>query len=212
MKGKIIKDALILLAITVIAGVGLGAVYNITKEPIAKVEYDTQQNAYRTVFKDAAEFVDIPGFSADDATKIAEESGVIEAGAVTIDGCVQAVGSDGTLLGYVITVTPHNGYSGDITFSLGVQLDGTLNGYSITSISETAGLGMKAQEEAFYSQFENKKVETFTVTKTGSTDDSQIDAISGATITSSTVTDGVNAGLAYYRDLLQTTGGELLNE
>ena len=151
MKGKIIKDALILLAITVIAGVGLGAVYNITKEPIAKVEYDTQQNAYRTVFKDAAEFVDLPGFSADDATKIAEESGVIEAGAVTIDGCVQAVGSDGTLLGYVITVTPHNGYSGDITFSLGVQLDGTLNGYSITSISETAGLGMKAQEEAFYS-------------------------------------------------------------
>ena len=139
-------------------------------------------------------------------------SELIEAGAVTIDGCVQAVGSDGTLLGYVITVTPHNGYSGDITFSLGVQLDGTLNGYSITSISETAGLGMKAQEEAFYSQFENKKVETFTVTKTGSTDDSQIDAISGATITSSAVTDGVNAGLAYYRDLLQTTGGELLNE
>lgn len=211
MKGKIIKDALILCVITLIAGLGLGAVYGITKEPIAKVEYETQQNAYRTVFQDAKEFVELPDFSSDEATKIAEDSG-IEADSVTIDGCVQAVGSDGSLLGYVITVTPHNGYSGDITFSIGVQADGTLNGYSITSINETAGLGMKAKEEAFYSQFENKQVETFTVTKTGSTDDSQIDAISGATITSSAVTNGVNAGLAYYRDLIQTTGGELLNE
>lgn len=46
---------------------------------------------------------------------------------------------------------------GSITFSVGIQNDGTVNGYSITSISETPGLGMKAQEEDFYGQFENKK-------------------------------------------------------
>lgn len=209
MKAKIVKDAIILCVITVIAGFGLGAVYEVTKAPIAKVEYETQQNAYRTVFSDASEFVDLPDFSSDDATQAAVDAGYTDA---TIDNCVQAVGDDGTLLGYVLTVTPHNGYAGDIVFSMGVRLDGTMNGYSITSIGETAGLGMKATEEAFYSQFENKKVESFTVTKTGSTSDSEIDAISGATITSSAVTNGVNAGLAYFRDLLQTTGGELVNE
>ena len=49
MNGKIIKDALILFLITVIAGLGLGAVYGITKVPIEKANYNIQQNAYRTV-------------------------------------------------------------------------------------------------------------------------------------------------------------------
>ncbi|SCI25494.1 electron transport complex protein RnfG [uncultured Roseburia sp.] len=205
---KIIKDALILCVITVAAGLGLGAVYGVTKEPIEKVNYETQQNAYKTVFENASEFKDLPDFSSEEATKIAADNGYGD----TIENCVQAVEADGSLLGYVITVVSHDGYAGDIKFSIGVQLDGTLNGYSITDINETAGLGMKAKEESFYSQFQDKQVEQFTVTKTGSADDSEIDAISGATITSSAVTNGVDAGLAYFRSLLETTGGELLNE
>ena len=55
MNGKIIKDALILFLITVIAGLGLGAVYGITKAPIEKANYNIQQNAYRlTVAFDVA--------------------------------------------------------------------------------------------------------------------------------------------------------------
>mgnify|MGYP000364523094 FL=1 len=71
---------------------------------------------------------------------------------------------------------------------------------------------MKAAEEDFSSQYENKQVEAFVVTKTGATSDEEIDAISGATITSDAVTRAVNAGLAYYRSLMDQTGGELLNE
>jgi electron transport complex protein RnfG len=93
-----------------------------------------------------------------------------------------------------------------------VTLDGTVNGYSITTINDTAGLGMKAKEEAFSSQYANKQVEKFTVTKTGATSEDEIDAISGATISSNAVTNAVNASLAYYRDLMNVTGGELLNE
>lgn len=205
MKNTIIKDALILFIITLIAGFGLGAVYGITKEPIAQANYNIQQNAYKEVFPDASEFADIADFDAAAATKIAADAGYPD----TIDNCVQAVGSDGSLLGYVITVSDPNGYGGNITFSIGVTLDGTLNGYSITDINETPGLGMKSKEEGFSSQFNGKQVETFTVTKTGSTSDAEIDAISGATITSSAVTSGVNAGLEYFRSL---EGGEAANE
>ena len=48
------------------------------------------------------------------------------------------------MLGYVLTVTTHEGYGGDIQFTVGVRNDGTLNGISLLSISETAGLGMQA--------------------------------------------------------------------
>lgn len=48
-------------------------------------------------------------------------------------------------------------------------------------------------------QFPGRNVEQFTYTKTGAASDDQIDAISGATITTNAVTDGVNAGLAYFQ-------------
>ena len=82
---------------------------------------------------------------------------------------------------------------------MGVQNDGTLNGISILSISETAGLGMKANTDSFKDQFKNKKVEKFSYTKTGATSDDQIDAISGATITTNAMTNGVNAGLCAFQ-------------
>lgn len=202
MNGKIIKDALILFLITVIAGLGLGAVYGITKAPIEKANYNIQQNAYRTVFPDADAFNDMDGFDSEKATEAAAAAAAGYADD-TIENCVVAVDASGAELGYVISVTDPNSYGGDVTLSIGVTNDGTLNGYSITTINDTAGLGMKAKEDSFSSQFAGKQVESFEVTKTGATSDNQIDAISGATITSSAVTSAVNAGLAYYRSLAQ---------
>lgn len=98
----------------------------------------------------------------------------------------------------MITVTDHEGYGGDIQFSMGIAMDGTLNGISLLSISETAGLGMKAGD-ILVPQFADKKVESFTYTKSGATNDSEIDAISGATITTKAIVNGVNAGLEYFR-------------
>lgn len=208
MKNTIVKDTLILFAITLVAGLGLGVVHEITAEPIEQANYETQQAAYQEVFPDASEFIDLPDFDTEAATAVVAAEGYSD----SIDACVQAVDDIGELLGYVITVTDPDSYGGSITFSIGVTLDGILNGYSITDISDTPGLGMKAKEEDFSSQFVDKEVQTFTVTKTGSTDDSQIDAITGATITSTAMTNGVNAGLVYYSYVLEETGGELLNE
>lgn len=53
---KIIKDACILFAITLVAGIVLGAVYNITKGPIAEQNEKAKQTAYREVLSDADSF------------------------------------------------------------------------------------------------------------------------------------------------------------
>ena len=107
----------------------------------------------------------------------------------------------GNHIGYVLTVTDHEGYGGDIQFAMGVKADGTLNGISFLSIGETAGLGMKATQDSFKNQFSGKKVDKFTYTKNGASADDEIDAISGATITTNAVTNGVNAGLYYINSL-----------
>ena len=70
------------------------------------------------------------------------------------------------------------------------------------SISETAGLGMKASEPAFKDQFKDKKVETFSYTKTGEEGDDKLDAISGATITTNAVTTAVDSALVYFQNEL----------
>lgn len=195
---NMIKDAAVLFVITVAAGLILGFVYQITKEPIALAEEKAANEAYAEVFPEAVSFekmeLTMPEGGAD---SIWEE----EYAGVDMDNALEAKDASGNVLGYVLTMTSHEGYGGDITFTMGIQNDGTLNGISILSISETAGLGMKA-ESVLKPQFENKNVSNFTYTKSGATMDSQIDAISGATITTNAVTTAVNGGLYIFQTQL----------
>lgn len=198
-----LKDTAILLVITLISGLLLGLVYQITKEPIAVQKEKAKQEACQEVFADAASFAPLE-FTQPDASAWAE-AGFKD---VTIDEVMAAQagtgdGADGAgILGYVITVTTKEGYGGDISFTIGIREDGTVNGISILSISETAGLGMRA-EEVLKPQFEGKNAEKFEYTKFGAVSDYQIDAISGATITTNAVTNGVNAGLYYFQTQLK---------
>ena len=138
---EMMKNTGIMVAITLIAGLLLGIVYQVTKEPIAVQEAKAKQEACQEVFADASSF---------DAVEVAavEESAWSSAGygQETIDEVMMAKDSAGETLGYVVTVTTKEGYGGDIRFTLGVRMDGTVNGISILSISETAGLGMRAEE------------------------------------------------------------------
>lgn len=193
-KSAMIKDALILFAITVVAGLLLGVVYDVTKEPIAQQKEKAKQEACANVFAVATAFETVTDPTSGEAVSSSIDG-------VDIDEVMRALDGDGTLLGYVITVTDHEGYGGDIQFSMGVTFDGTLNGISLLSISETAGLGMKAGD-VLVPQFTDKHVERFTYTKSGATNDSEIDAISGATITTNAIVNGVNVGLMYFRDML----------
>ena len=194
---EMMRNTGILLAITIVAGLLLGLVYQITKEPIANQEAKAKQEACQEVFEDAASFEAVELVAVDEAAW--SEAGY---GQESIDDVMAAKDAAGELLGYVLTVTTKEGYGGDIQFTIGVRMDGTLNGMSLLAISETAGLGMRA-EEVLKPQFANKQVEKFEYTKSGATSDNQIDAISGATITTNAVTNGVNAGLYYFQTELK---------
>ena len=198
MKNKIIKDALALTLITLVAGVALGGVYEITKDPIAKQEAQAKAEAYEQVFTDAAAFEAV---EMDDTLTKTIRNQLDQEGykAQSIEEVMRAEDQSGETLGYAFTVVTSEGYGGDIQFSMGVQNDGTLNGISILSIGETAGLGMNADTPAFKDQFVGKQVEKLQYTKNGATQDDEINAISGATVTTNAMTNGVNAGLCAFR-------------
>ena len=193
---KILKDTMAITLITLVSGLALGVVHDITLEPIRIQEAKAKEEAYKAVFEEAASFETVLESQDEALEAYLDESGYPRQ---DINEVMAAKSEDGSDLGYAFTVTTKEGYGGDIQFTMGVQDNGTLNGISILSISETAGLGMRATTEEFQSQFEDRNVEKFEYTKNGATEDYQIDALSGATVTSNAMTNGVNAGLAAFR-------------
>ena len=186
-KGGFMKDAVILCAITLVAGACLGGVYEMTKDPIAAANQAAKEAAYRTVFPDAAGFE-----AADLADKLPAANETI---ATLGYGNV-------SVAGYVVTATSNDGYGGAVTVSVGIQSDGTVNGIEFLTLAETAGLGMNAQKPEWKGQFAGKKADVFSVTKDGASSDDQINAISGATITSKAVTGAVNAAVYFVDNCL----------
>ena len=199
---KIIKNTLILTSITVISGLLLGLVYDITKEPIAAARENTRQEAFHSVLPDASSFEEYEGYDAQKAGELLGENGY-DSDEIT----ETVVGKDdsGETVGYVVNVISHEGYAGDIEISVGIAADGTVRGIEMLSIGETAGLGMKADEADFKDQFKDQNVPEFSYSKTGATQEGEIDALSGATITTNAVTNGVNAGLCVFQ--LLSEGG-----
>lgn len=188
---KIVKNTMILTAITLIAGLLLGVVYEVTKAPIATANEKAKKEAWQAVFPDA----DLNDFEAVDVDEKVSASVADSLGEKVAVDEVCSVGDEG----YVITVTDSEGYGGDIQVTVGITSDGTVNGVSILSISETAGLGMKAKEPSFYEQYVGVQTSQFYVSKDGG-DGEPIDAISGATITSRAMTGAVNEALGYFAE------------
>ncbi len=188
------KDAIILLVITLFAGLALGAVHEITLEPIEQQKQAAVVKSCNAVFPDEEGFAHVADFME------AEEGIREQLGALTFDNGISigniyyALDDAGNRTGYAIEVTSAEGYGGDIKVMCGVTTDGVLRGVSILEISETAGLGMKAGN-VLVPQLHNISAEHITFTKTGSTSESEIDAISGATITTTAFVNIVNAAL-----------------
>lgn len=199
---QIIKDALILFAITAVAGILLALVNEITKEPIAAQEQQKKTEAFQAVFADAATFemLALPDMTAPEYAPFGEAHPLSEINEINI-----AYDAAGQKVGYVLTVTNKEGYGGNIQFVMGIKMDGTLNGISILETSETVGLGLEAQT-VLAPQFAGKNVTSFVYTKTGAMAESEVDAISSATITTNAVVNGVNAGLDYFHGYLMEGG------
>lgn len=195
-----LKEAGILFAITLIAGFVLGFVYELTKEPIRLQKEMAVRNACAEVFADASDFQEI-AYTPDArvATELANRG-------IKIGTVYEAQGASGEGMGYVIQSTSTEGYGGNIVLYAGVTKEGILNDISILDISETPGLGMKAEDE-LVPQFHQQPVTWFVYTKNGSTSEGEIDAISGATVTTSAVTNAVNGTMLVYEDIMRGGGG-----
>lgn len=185
---SMLKETFIIAIITIIAGLCLGVVYDLTKDRIAKQNLLTEQEAYKKVFSEAASFSEIEASSWTDKN-------------TDLDKLLGAYNEANELLGYVMVLTNHEGYNGDITFSLGITLQNEVHGISIIEIKETPGLGMEANK-ILVPQFKNTSASEFTVVKQKPQYDNQIQAISSATFTTNAITNGVNTGLSYYNKVL----------
>lgn len=195
MAGKssgFMKDALILFAITLIAGTALGGVYEVTKEPIVQATIEANNRTYREVFNSADSFDEMTDLVLEDCNT---DLAGMDFGNVGVESVLMAKDASGTELGYVINSFSNDSYSGKVAVSVGMQMDGTITAVGIREISDTPGLGLKANDARFKDQYNGKTAERLTVTKSGNAGDAEINSISGATITSDAVTNAVNAAL-----------------
>lgn len=206
IKSALLRDALALFLITLVSGLGLSYVYEITKEPIIAQGIQKSIEANKAVFSEALSFEEDGQLM-----ELAKTTDLTEANTdfqgVTIDSINKALDANNQLIGYNVTVSTSAGYKDGIKFVYGYSLDGRVTGIEFLGIKETAGLGMKAAEPEFMNQFLNKKVKQFVVTKSGASSEEEIDALSGATITSRAVANAINAGIAFVTDNSAELGG-----
>ena len=169
----ILKPALILFAICLVASALLGFTDSITRDRIAEQASKAEKEARLLVLPQAESF---------------EEK---------VNYCI-GKGSDGALLGYVFT-TVEKGYGGDLKILTGVDPEGKVTGVQILEISETAGLGMNANKEEFRNQFIGKTSGVSVVKDEPS--GNEVKALTGATITSKAVTKAVNDALELFSSI-----------
>lgn len=161
---QIIKLGGILCIITLITVFLLGVVNNATKDIIA-------QNNEKAEIAAKAELVPADAF---------EE----------IDEGIHKGTKDGKVSGYCVKSSA-KGYGGEIVLLVGFGEDLSLTGIKILESSETPGLGSKASEPGFSNALSGKKP-TLTVNRNGNSGENEVDAISGATITTKAVTKAIN--------------------
>lgn len=179
-KNDIIKPVAVLLAICIIIPLALSLTNKITKDKIAELD---EKNSRETM----ADLIE-----ADNFTEC--EFGENEFNYYT------AV-KDGNIIGYIFK-TAEKGYGGDVSVMTAVNTDGTVKSVAILDVSnETPGLGQNAAKESFYSQYADKKSGISLVKNGAEPDKNEVNAVTGATITSTAVNKAVNTALKQFESV-----------
>ncbi len=196
----IIKPGLVLFIITLVAGLGLGLVYNVTKEPIRIQEELKQNKGMQEILAEAESFTEGIFY---ETRQLGGEGGEALPDTITLAftghkgqaAPGQAPASE-SIVGYILRVAPR-GYGGAIPMLVALDVEGRVVGVKILDIStETPGLGANAVNAFFLDQYKGK-ASTLSVTKTKSPE--TIEALTSATITSRGVTEGVNRAIEYFQ-------------
>lgn len=217
-------DAIILCVITLVLGGILAGVYTITKSPIEQAQVKTDNEACEVVISsvDGASVTEAEEGAVDQINEflqkhiihkspsskegeVAEEASESYSKYVTVT-TVKKLQINGADAGNVYIANARKGYGGSISFVLGVS-GGVVTGIEITSQSETAGLGANCESDDFKSKFAFEKGLQYPSDdsypmyfKPGTTpkdEKGQIEAMSGATVTSRAITNAVKGILLY---------------
>ena len=189
------KPVIALAVIAMVSGLALSGAFSVTKDTIEQQDRAKAAAAYQAVIPDAEDFSYLE-------EKVARFEGQVYGsgfGRVFIDEAVEGKDASGNVVGYAVKVSTDEGYNPGITIAVGILPDGTVSGISYTAISETPGKGMLCDEPAFKDQFAGKNVTAFKLKE-------NVDAVSGATVTSKASVNAINAALDFCRTVIK--GGE----
>lgn len=179
MGKSILRLAGVLFAITAVVAGALGYVNSITKDKIAAIQSEKIQAAMKEIAPDAEGFLEVTDFSSADKN-------VVKAYEIRMDGA----------FGGLCVQTAPTGFGGKINMIIGIDKDGKIIGVRITSMTETAGLGTKTNENDWLAQFTGLSG-TINLVKNVKIADTDVVAVSGATISSKAVTAGVQSALGF---------------
>lgn len=184
MKKQILIPTIALFVICLVATTLLAFANSVTAPIIEKNAVQDEINSRKEVLAEAASFED-----------------------KSLDGISYALGLDknGNKVGMVF-VTSAKSYGGDVSVMTGVDMNGKVTKIQILSINDTAGLGMKAQTDSFKDQFIGLIRGIKVAKNTADSENNEILALTGATITSNAVTEAVNAALDSFNTITQNGG------
>ena len=181
----IIKPVGVLLAICIIIPLALSVTNKVTAKKIAELENENSKKNMQSLV------------SADDFEKCSD-------GGIEYDPAIKG----GETAAYIFTESA-KGYGGDVSVMTAVNTDGTVSGTAILDVSnETPGLGQNAAKEGFYSQFKGLKKGISLLKNGADGEKNEINAVTGATITSAAVTRAVNAALDDFDKVREAESGE----
>lgn len=185
---QIFKIGGILFLITAVAALLLAVINNKTAPLIAQNQEKKQTQSMQTVMPQADAFEKLSLPQANDQIKDA----------------YTAKDAAGALKG-ICVIVESLGYGGPIQMAVGIDASCKVTGVDLISLSETPGLGANATKDSFKSQYAGKTAK-ISVVKSGAAEN-EINAMSGATITSKAVTEGVNQALEFAATALSETEG-----
>ena len=185
------KLGLNLLIISAVAALLLALTNSLTASTIAQRNEQANAEARKLVLESAQDFEQVKDVKTDNSK------------GVEVSEIYEAKDASGNTVGYTLKVLP-SGYGGTIELMVGIDsAKGQVSGINVVSNSETAGLGAKSTDPEFSDQYKGKPLEELSVLKNGTPGDTEIKAISGATITSTAVTNGVDAAIEVYNNSLK---------
>lgn len=183
---QILKPTLVMACICIVVTLALSVTNSVTAPKIASLTEKQQKQAMSQLI-DANNYEELT---------LSTDEGEITYWRATLNG---------SLVGYVF-VTSASGYGGEVSVMTAVDGTGTVSAVSILDVSnETPGLGQNAAREDFYSQLVGKSGELAAVKHGTAAAENEIDAVTGATITSRAVVKAVNTAKGYADDLLTMT-------